>query len=149
MSEASESNVKTDKKRVPFRDGLFTMPSSPSEQPRLIGCRCQACGTYFYPRRRVCLNCQKREMEQVLLSPRGKLNTFTIFRQAPASGIMVPPYAVGQIELPEGVNVTSVLTGSDFESLDIGMGMEMVLEEVTKDQDGNGVMAYKFRPVKS
>jgi uncharacterized OB-fold protein len=149
MSQAGESKVGTDKKRIPFREGLFTMPASSSEKPRLIGCRCRSCGTYFYPRRRVCLNCQKREMEQVLLSPRGKLHTFTVFRQAPASGIMVPPYAVGQIELPEGVNVTSVLTGSDFESLDIGMDMEMVLEEVTKDQEGNGLIAYKFTPVKS
>ena len=147
MTQKNESQVKAKKKRLPFRDGVFTMPSSPSEKARLIGCRCPNCGTHFYPKRRVCLNCQKQEMEETLLSPRGKLHTFTIFRQAPASGLMVPPYAVGQVELPEGVNITSILTDCDFESLDIGMDMEMVLEEVMEDQEGNGVIAYKFKPI--
>ena len=145
MPETSESQNKA-KHSIPFREGAFVIPSSPSEKPHLIGCRCQNCGTHFYPRRRICLNCQKQGMEDVLLSNEGTLDTYTVFRQAPASGIMKPPYAVGHIELPEGVIVTSILTDCDIESLDIGMDMEMVLEEVTKDEEGNGIIAYKFRP---
>jgi len=146
MPEKDKARRKANKS-IPFREGAFTIPSSPSEKPHLIGCWCQNCGTYFYPRRRICLNCQKQEMEEVLLSTEGKLHTYTIFRQAPASGIMEPPYAVGQIELLEGVIVTSILTDCDFESLDIGMDMEMVLEEVSEDEEGNGILAYKFKPL--
>jgi uncharacterized OB-fold protein len=138
---------KAKKKSIPFREGAFTIPSSPSEKPHLIGCRCKNCGTHFYPRRRICLNCQRQEMDEVFLSTEGKIHTYTIFRQAPPSGIMEPPYAVGQIELPEGVIVTSIITDCDFESLDIGMDVAMVLEEVSKDEEGNGIIAYKFRPL--
>jgi uncharacterized OB-fold protein len=132
--------------RRPFAEGFFTLPSSPSEKARLIGCHCRDCGAHFYPRRMTCLNCHGRHIEDKLLSAEGKLQTFTVFRQAPASGIMTPPYAVGQIELPEAVIVTSVLTGCDFTALEIGIDMEMVVEEVMKDQDGTAIVAFKFRP---
>lgn len=75
--------VEEGKQRVILKEGQFTMPSIPGEQPRLIGSRCRACGEYFFPKQVACANCLKQDMEEVLLSPRGKLYSYTIVRQRP------------------------------------------------------------------
>ena len=57
------------------------------------------------------------------------------------------PYAEGFVELPEGVRVETLFTGCDFNDLEVGMDVEMVIEGLHEDEEGNEVVAYKFRPV--
>lgn len=135
------------KKMVPLREGIFRIPQSPGEKPALIGCRCPQCGAHFFPRRVICLACGHRGLEEALLSPRGRIYTFTIARQTPPGSLIQAPYALAQVELPEKVIVQSVLSDCDLDSLRIGMEVEMVLEKVKEDDEGNDVVAYKFRPV--
>ncbi len=58
----------------------------------------------------------------------------------------VPGYGVGQIDLPEGPRVQSILLGGpgDF---GIGMEMEIDLEVLRENADGDEVVIYRFRPV--
>ncbi len=86
-------------------------------------------------------------MEEVALSRRGKLDTFTISRAVPPGSIMQAPYAIARILLPERVLITTVLASCELEALDIGMEMELVIEKVMEDEEGNEVMAFKFKPV--
>ena len=134
------------KKAVPIEEGLFTLPESPAEKPRLIGSKCRQCGEVFFPKRMVCLKCTAMDMERVLLSARGKLYSFTITRQAPPGSVVKPPYVLASIEMPEGVNVHTVLTDCDLDKVQIGMDMELVIETVKQDESGRDVAAYKFRP---
>ena len=55
-------------------------------------------------------------------------------------------YAVGQVDLPEGPRVQAILMGSpgDFS---IGMRLELGLETLRRDADGNDVVIYRFAPV--
>ncbi|MBI2876799.1 MAG: OB-fold domain-containing protein [Candidatus Tectomicrobia bacterium] len=130
---------------VPVKEGLFTLPSSPGEPPRLIGCRCKACGETFFPQRGVCIRCLQDDLEQVHLSTRGKLHTFCVVRQAPP-GLKVP-YAMGITELPEGVRITSLIATATPETLKVDMEMELVIEGFRQNEEGKEVLAYKFRPV--
>ena len=40
--------------------GLLHRARRPSEPPRLLGTKCDACGEYFYPRRAMCAKCMSR-----------------------------------------------------------------------------------------
>jgi uncharacterized OB-fold protein len=53
------------------------------------------------------------------------------------------------IELPEGLRVTAVLEENDPEKLRVGMEMELATTTFFEDQEGNEVLGYKFKPVKS
>jgi uncharacterized OB-fold protein len=57
-----------------------------------------------------------------------------------------PPYALGLIDLPEGIRVLSPLKLSEDESYRIGMEMEIYFDELWKEEDQQ-VIGYKFRPV--
>ena len=137
------------KSRVPLKEGLFKLPASPGESPRLIGSRCRSCDETFFPRRKFCRNCLSPNMEEVLLSPRGKLLSFTTVWQAPPGYTGRVPYILGKVDLPEGEHILTQITGCDDEScLEIGMEMELLIDGIGEDAAGNEVLMYKFKPAK-
>ena len=135
------------KVRVPIEPGYFTVPDDIAAAPRLLGSRCQSCGEHFFPRRPVCAKCCHRGTDDVELSPQGTLYTYTYIHvplfnsQRAADG----GYAVGQIDLPEGPRIQSVLDGGpdDFK---IGMSMNMELETLRENKEGQEVVVFRFRP---
>jgi uncharacterized OB-fold protein len=138
----------TEKRRVPIEPGYFTIPEDPREAPRLLGSRCRSCGEVFFPRRVVCARCLEKDTEDVRLGPRGTLYTWTYVhfplfggKRADATG-----YAVGQIDLPEGPRVQSVLRGGP-DAFRIGMEMELDLETLRENKEGEEVVIFRFRPM--
>jgi len=137
------------KLRVPIEPGFFTVPDDPSAPPRLLGSRCAVCGEHFFPRRQVCARCLAGGTQDVELSPRGTLYTWTYVhfplfgsKRADHAG----GYGVGQVDLPEGPRVQAVLQGGpdDFR---IGMEMELELETLRENKEGQDVVIHRFRPV--
>lgn len=140
------------KKRIPVREGLWVEPTSAAEQTRLIGSRCLSCGELFFPKKEIalCGYCQSSELEEVELSRKGKVYSYSVVTQRPPvyyKGEV--PYALGFVELPEGIRIETLFTGCDPDSWCVGMDVEMVMEKLHEDEDGNEVMAYKFRPSSS
>ena len=137
-----------EKKRVPLKEGLFHEPASPGDRPYLIGTKCAACGYVAFPRAIVCPSCMKEEtMQEVQLSRSGRLDTFTVLRQAPSG--FTAPYGVGTVTLPEGVKIFTQIAGIEpkDDALKIGQEMELVIEKVREDANGNEIIAWKFKPV--
>ncbi len=65
------------KAQVPAVEGWFRMDP---EDPRLLGTRCEACQSYFFPKETLaCRNpsCDGTELKEVPLSRRGRLWSFT------------------------------------------------------------------------
>ena len=136
-------------KQIPIKEGLWTVPSSPGERPQLIGSRCLRCGEVFFPKKAygICNHCQSKNLEEIKLNRKGKIYSFTIVMQKPPEYYKGPvPYAEGFVELPEGVRVESLFTDCNFDDLRIGMDVEMVVEKLHVDEEGNEILAYKFRP---
>lgn len=125
--------------------GLFYCPETPGGTPYLIGSRCLGCGTMFFPRRALCPRCLTENLEEVALSRRGKLDVFTV------SYVALPgfeaPYVVGIVALPEGLKIYSLIDASG-EELRPGMDVELVIDKIAYDEDGEELIGYKFRPVK-
>jgi uncharacterized protein len=134
-------------KEVLVGEGLFIRPKSPSEEPHLLGSKCKKCGEVTFPKQPWCANCGG-EGEEIVLSSRGKLYSFSNVNNPPPEGYKGPiPYGVGMVEVPEGVRIMSYLTEWDPEKLKAGMDMALVIEKLFDDDDGNAVIGFKFRPV--
>jgi len=139
-------------KQVPAIEGWFTMPPA---EPHLIGSRCKSCGDYFFPKTKICGNpkCRNSDLEEVLLSRRGKLYTYTINYYQPPPPYVLPdpfvPYATAVMELEkEKMKIGGqIISGYDLEKLGIGMKLETVVELLYKDDEGNEVLAWKFKPI--
>lgn len=146
----SGSSPASERKVVGVREGFFTQPLWPLEQVRLRGCRCCSCEEVFLGSRPACENCQSEELEDLVLSNRGKLYSYTVIRHRPPGEYKGPepfvPFAIGLVELPEGVRILSPLTGCELEALQIDMDLELVVEKHYQDEDGNDVITYRFRP---
>ena len=140
-------NMNPDSKRmqISINDELFKLPS-PTEEPRLIGVKCRKCDEVFFPKRNRCISCFNDEMEEVALSKKGKIYSYTIVHHKTPDYSGPLPYAVGAVELPEGIVILSPLTQCDLTKLKIGIDVELVLEKLYDDEDGNEVISYKFMP---
>ena len=59
------------------------------------------------------------------------------------------PYIIARTELPEGLIVTSLITGCEPAegALEIGDEVELVIDKITEDEEGNDIIGYMFRPV--
>lgn len=93
-------------------------------KPVLEGSRCAVCGTVGYPASANCARCAAPTAEPLALSTEGVVWAHTVQRFAPKSPpYVVPaegftPYAVGYVELPEGIRVEAILDCDDFADLD-------------------------------
>lgn len=142
-AEAGQQLDQKEMKRIPFKPNLL---GEVEGKPRMTGSRCPKCGRYAFSFRPICIFCHSRAVEKAYLAPRGKLHTFTICR-VPVPNT-TPPYALGLIDLPEGLMVFAQLTQWKEKELTIGMEMEMVQEKLKTDREGNEVYTYKFRPAR-
>jgi uncharacterized OB-fold protein len=70
---------------------------------RLIGSRCERCGSVSWPSRPVCHRCGSAATRELVLSPTGVLVTYTTV-WVPRPGLSVP-YILGQVDLADGVRV--------------------------------------------
>ena len=101
----------------------------------LTGSRCLDCSTVAFSAARGCQSCGHQSMEAVELSSRGTVWGFTVQRFAPKSPpYVVPeggfvPFAVGYVELPEGVKVEAVLDCTDFAELGNAAQVTLVASE--------------------
>jgi len=137
---------RTEKKQVPIRRGRFKVPDEPGAKPYLIGCKCGNCGKYFSGTRVVCLNCGKQQMEEVALSGKGKVYTFTTVHQQLPFALVEVPYAIVVVELEEGCQTRGVVT-ENFENVEVGKEVETYFEKVREDDEGNDLITDKFRLV--
>jgi uncharacterized OB-fold protein len=100
---------------------------------RLVVQRCTSCDVYqFYPRA-LCASCAG-ETEWVDASGRGTLYTFTVIRQNRSEAFAaLSPYAVGIVELEEGVRMMSNIVECDVEELEVGMALEVLILKAADD----------------
>lgn len=134
--------------RVPIEQGFFRIPDDPGDLPRLLGSRCPACGEVFFPRRLVCAKCLHEGTDDVELSTRGRIHTWT-YCHVPLFGKKdadVTGYGVAQVDLADGPRVQSILLGGP-DDFAIGMEVEIDLETLRTEPSGDEVVIYRFRPV--
>jgi uncharacterized OB-fold protein len=115
---------------------------------RLEAVRCKECGKIHFPPRLVCASCGSREFEKYSLSNEGKIVTYTIIRVPPAPFKDQAPYAVGIIELDDGVKITAQITDCPFEDLKAGQRVKVEFRLI-QEEGAAGILqyGYKFVPL--
>jgi len=100
-----------------FKEGL--------SEGKLLGLKCNDCGAYTAPPRKVCAECGSENMDVVTLSGKGTIQTFTTIYVAPEG--FTPPFVVAMAELDEGPWLMGDVEGIDPEKAD----MELIGKRVT------------------
>lgn len=87
--------------------------------------------------------CSSEDVEEVALSNRGKVWSYTIVYEGYGNLIgLTPPYAAAFIELPEGAYVHSLIVGCNPEEVKVGMNVELDFLDIGKQQ-----VVCVFKPV--
>lgn len=146
----------TTRTRVPAlgAEGWFTT----DDEPALLGRRCTTCGTYVFPKVDFgCPNphCEGTEFDEVRLSRRGRVWSYTDAQYRPPAPYVVPgedhvPFCIAAVHLEaEGLTVMGqVVAGIGIDDLRVGTEMEMVVDVLYSD-DETDHLVWKWRPVEA
>lgn len=141
----------SDKNRVPVLEGWF----SEGSEPHLIGSRCEACGTYYFPKLTTfCRNpdCTSEKFAEVPLSRTGKLWSYTNAAYKPPEPYVAPepfePFGIAAVELDKErmVVLGQLVKGVNLADLKVGMPMELVVDVLSEDET-SAKTTWKWKPV--
>ena len=114
----------------------------------LLGTRCRECGVTVFGSTVLCPNCTSDQLAEVELSRRGEVWSYTVVHTPTKEWKGEVPYALVDVELPEGPRVPAALVDCPFDQLRVRMPVELTLRVAEIDSEGNEVLAYRWRPVK-
>ncbi len=115
----------------------------------LVGQQCASCGKIAYPRKRVCPRCFGTDLGEYLLSKHGTLHTYTTTYLGSPS--LPTPYSMGFLDLPDGIKLMGMIRTAEpsGDALEVGMPMDVVLDRLRTDTDGEDVFCYMFAPAEN
>ena len=134
--------------RLPVAEDLFRWSGRGAA---LVASLCTGCGSHYFPKSLSCRNpeCAAKAVEEALIGRNGHLYSYTVQSyRPPALFRMEPfePYAIGLVELPEGLRVMGMLTGFPLDDIRIGTPVELTVEPLYRDDAGREVLTYKYAP---
>lgn len=112
---------------------------------RLVGVKCDNCGTVNFPSRKICAKCGSTELEKHSIPREGEIVTYSIGHRMP-SGVHTP-IAIGVIETEDGSRVTAWSTDCDPYDLEVGSKVKLILRRVGPADGGPINYGFKFRPI--
>ena len=115
-------------------------------QEKLLGGRCTKCGKLHLPPRPLCDDCYSKDFEWTKIPTRGKLVTYTVIHIAPAQFQSMAPYAMGIVELSDGLKIPGMIRGVALEQIKIGMELTMGFETCVATQPWPQWPRYYFKP---
>jgi len=114
---------------------------------RMEATKCKKCQFISFPARLVCPECGSKEFDTINLSGNGKIDTYTIIRTAPEGFTDQAPYALGIVELDEGVKVMGQITDCEPDNLKIGDRVVSKFRRMNEEGKTGMIMySYKFVP---
>ena len=142
------------KKKKAAIEGWYTLED---DLPSLIGNRCKACGTYFFPKEKLfCRNpdCDSDIFEEVKLSRKGKVWSYTNACYQPPEPYVstepFEPFTIVAVELEEEKMIVlgQAMKEVTCDDLKVGQDMELVLDILSEDENCEDVI-WKWQPLTS
>jgi uncharacterized OB-fold protein len=115
-------------------------------QGKLLGGKCRKCGKVHLPPRPLCDNCYSKEFEWTEIQTKGKLLTYTIIHIAPTQFQSMAPYAMGIVQLENGLKMPGMIRDVKPEQIRIGMSLAMDFGTCQATQPWPQWPRYYFRP---
>ncbi len=117
-----------------------------ASQGKLMGGKCRKCGKTHFPPRPLCDNCLSKDFEWVEIPTKGKLMTYTVIHVAPIQFQSIAPYAVGIVQLEDGLKIPGIIREVPLEQLRIGMPLTMAFEACAMTGQWPQWSRYYFKP---
>ncbi len=112
---------------------------------RLVGSKCETCGTYYFPPRDVCPKCRtKTKMVEYEFSGKGTVESFTVVHTPPDNMEKQAPYVLAIIKLEEGPMLTAQVIDVDPKDVRIGMPVKPVFRKISEDGE-SGLISYGYK----
>ena len=115
-------------------------------QGKFMAGKCKKCGKVHLPPRPLCDKCFSKEFEWVELPKTGKLLTYTIIHVAPPQFQGMVPYAVGIVQLENGLKIPGMIKGVPQEQIKIGILLTIDFETQPSTQTWPQWPRYYFKP---
>jgi len=115
-------------------------------QGKLMAGKCLKCGKIHLPPRPLCDQCFSQEFEWTEVSGKGKLLTYTVIHIAPPQFQAMAPYAVGIVQLENGLKIPGMISGVAHEQLKIGMELTIDFGTCSTTQQWPQWQRYCFKP---
>ncbi|NLT29195.1 MAG: benzoylsuccinyl-CoA thiolase [Propionibacterium sp.] len=124
------------------------------DEPALLGTKCVACGTVYFPRQDIYCknpNCDSEEFEEYTFSRTGTVWSYTDFQYQPPAPYIAQtdpyePFALAAVELPEGIVVLGQLAdGYSVDDVKVGSPVELVVEVLNTDDTGDRTI-WRWKP---
>lgn len=133
------------KKPLPSPDEVSEPYWEACKQGKLLLQKCRNCGALQTFPRSLCYKCLSDALDWVPASGRGTIYTFSTIYRPPAPEFAGDvPYTIALVELEEGVRMMSNIVDCAPDDIEIGMGVQVVFDNVTPD-----VALPKFRPARA
>ncbi|MEM2968412.1 MAG: Zn-ribbon domain-containing OB-fold protein [Candidatus Bathyarchaeia archaeon] len=116
-------------------------------QGKLMAGKCLRCGKIHLPPRPLCDICHGQEFAWTEINGKGKLLSFTVIHIAPLQFQAISPYAVGIVQLENGLKLPGIITGVPHNQLRIGMQLMMDFGTCMAAQPWPQWPRYCFKPV--
>lgn len=135
-----------DRPRISADSTRLKLLNSAGTRGILLGSRCLQCGHHVFGNAPACQACSSTNIQEVSLGTLGTLFSYTIVRTPPPGWQGDVPYALGQVELPQGPHVISQIVDCPFDLLETGMQLELAIADVGKTDGAGDVVVYKWHP---
>ncbi|RJX32471.1 MAG: hypothetical protein C4525_10335 [Desulfarculus sp.] len=119
---------------------------------RLRSARCGTCGTCFFPEyhEQHRPGCSREGVEKILLNRIGKLASYTVQHYMPPPPFRtekdITPYPIGMVEFPEGIQVVGIMVDYKEDDLVLGREVETTTFTLYRDDKGQEIVTWAFRP---
>lgn len=88
-------------------------------------------------------------MEEIQLSGKGEIVTYSVIHAAPENFEEQIPYPIAIVQLDEGPKVTAQIVDCNPYDVKIGMKVESTFRKIQQDGSTGAIYyGYKFRPVR-
>lgn len=129
----------------PCVPGLFASEGG----ARVLGSRCAACGTPYFPRLATCHNpaCAGSDMQPCEFGGRGKVWSYSVADFPPPSPHKYDqpfkPYAIAVVDLDSGLRLVGQMVDPPA-AMSVGAAVELVIDTLYHEQD-KAFTSWKFK----
>lgn len=117
------------------------------QQGKLQAGECVKCGKIHLPPRPLCDNCYSQEFKWITVSGKGTLITYTVINIAPQQFQDLTPYAVGIVQLENGLKIPGMIQEITQEQLKIGMPLTLDFRSCSTPDQWPQWPRYCFKPL--
>ncbi len=116
------------------------------KQERVMGAKCQKCGTLLLPPKPMCPKCFSKDLKWKEFEKRGKLLTYTVIHVSTKKFQALTPYAVGIAELEGGIQLPGMIKEISLDKIKVDMNLVVDFEKEQLSDGWPQWPRYHFKP---